>query len=172
MKDKKEKVPFKERKLVVWTKEHAPDLLGNVLDIAGTVLKVDGLKDLGQKILGSPNLTEAQKAEANEMYKQDLEAEIEFLKISAEDRSNARNREINIATNENVSWITRNAATLISLTFVGTTLLLYTLSVAKAVEIHENILRDLRDIVILIMGYYFGSSIGSKEKNEIFKNKN
>lgn len=90
----------------------------------------------------------------------------ERLKIQAEEMSSARNREIEIATSEKANWITRNTTAVLALSFVGVTLLLYTLSVLKTVEIHENILRDLRDIVILIMGYYFGSSIGSRQKGD------
>lgn len=97
---------------------------------------------------------------------------VEREKAILEDLANARKREGEIATNPNASWITRNTTAVLALSFVGVTLLLYTLSVLKAVDIHENILRDLRDIVILIMGYYFGSSLGSKMKQERLDNLN
>jgi hypothetical protein len=94
-------------------------------------------------------------------------AEIAFKESELElkEKESARSREIQIA-NSNASWITKNTTALLALAFVGVTLLLYTLSILGIANIQPELLRDLRDIVILIMGYYFGSSIGSKKKQE------
>lgn len=69
-------------------------------------------------------------------------------------------------------WLIKNIVPVLAIMIVGTTLSLYVLSVTRAVEIHADILRDLRDLCIIIVGFYFGSSAGSKEKTAIMNEKN
>lgn len=71
-----------------------------------------------------------------------------------------------------MNWLLKNIVPVLAVMIVGTTLSLYVLSVTKAVEIHADILRDLRDLCIIIVSFYFGSSIGSKEKTAIMNDKN
>lgn len=104
--------------------------------------------------------------EANKMALAMAQEDNKELELLVNENKSARDREMQIATSEKANWITRNTTAVLALGFVGVTLALYVLSVLKTVEIHQDILQDLRDIVILIMGYYFGSSLGSHAKQK------
>lgn len=140
----------------------------------------DGIANVVSKFKADPTkvaeyekeLQEMQLNAGIEMEKLSIEAERvhnEIVSLKQKEMESARNREIQIATSDKASWITRNTASVLALGFVGTTLLLYALSILKAVDIHQDILRDLRDIVILIMGYYFGSSLGAKSSGDTIR---
>lgn len=68
-------------------------------------------------------------------------------------------------------WLIHNIVPVLAVGIVGTTLTLYVLSVTRAVNIHEDILRDMRDLCLIIVGFYFGSSHGSKEKTTLLNEK-
>lgn len=131
---------------------------------------LDGAANIISKFKADP--TKAIEAEAAleklrlEAEKSAMELGVKLEELAVKEMESARNREIQIATSDKASWITRNTTAILALSFVGVTLALYTLSVLKAIQINKDILDDLRDIVILIMGYYFGSSLGSKQKQK------
>lgn len=68
-------------------------------------------------------------------------------------------------------WLINNIVPLLAVGIVGTTLCLYTLSVLRAVEIQQEVLSDMRDLCLIIVGFYFGSSAGSKEKTNLLNEK-
>lgn len=68
-------------------------------------------------------------------------------------------------------WLINNIVPLLAVGIVGTTLTLYVLSVTRSVEIHQEVLSDMRDLCLIIVGFYFGSSAGSKEKTNLLNDK-
>lgn len=158
------KKPFKETKLGKFLKEKGGDLLdtvgavatGNWIDAAGQI------KDL---ITGSSNLTPEEKEVALKFLEQDLEA----FKIEVDDRKDARNREVQIATSAEATWLNKNTGSLIALMFVVFTCTLYILVLTRQLNASENItfsvVSSVTSITTLIIGYYFGSSRSSAVKD-------
>ena len=164
---KKEKVAFKDRKLVVWAKENAPDILGNALEFVGDVTGIELVEKLGNKIANAGELTPEQKQQALDMYKLDLE----FYKYENEDRASARNREIEIAKTGRTDWMMYLTG------FIG--LACFVLMVISAIFIpsmQTNILAHqimgiIEGVSLSIFYYYFGSSKGSSDKTKLMRDK-
>jgi len=81
-KKKKDKVKFKDRPFVKYIKDKAPNLVGNLLDIAGEVTGIEMVEKLGEKIKGidtekeeSP-LTAEEKLHSLELLKAELDNEV------------------------------------------------------------------------------------------------
>lgn len=74
----KQKKKFRDRPIVKWCKENAPDLIGNSLELVGDITGIEVIEKLGEKISGSEKLTPEQKAEAAEIVKMELEFEKEI----------------------------------------------------------------------------------------------
>lgn len=167
MDKKKEKTKFKDRKLVVWAKEHAPDLVGGVLETTGTLLQLNVLKELGEKISQRNDLTPEEKQQAKELYELDLKAYEEENK----DRANARNREIEIAKTGKTDWLMK---------VVGVSILVAFMFLVASVVYNQN-LKDnplaihliglVEGLMTALAFYYFGSSKSSKDKTEMLNNK-
>lgn len=65
------------------------------------------------------------------------------------------------------NFLIKNIVPILAVGIVGTTLALYVLSGVKYLDVDPNLLRDLRELCFIVCGFYFGSSIGSKEKTDI-----
>lgn len=68
-------------------------------------------------------------------------------------------------------FLLKNIVPLIAVSIIGTTLTLYVISVTQLKPIDKDVLSDMRDLCIIIVGYYFGSSMGSKEKTDLLNKK-
>ena len=96
----------------------------------------------------------------------------EFMaEIDAKDRDSARNREIEIATNEKAPYINKVVTPFLALGVVGLSFVLFTILIfvdvkPEAKDILIYILGVLSAAVTQILSYYFGSSQGSKDKSE------
>jgi hypothetical protein len=96
----------------------------------------------------------------------------EFMaEIDAKDRDSARNREIEIATNEKAPYINKVVTPFLALGVVGLSFVLFAILIfvdvkAEAKDILIYILGVLSAAVTQILSYYFGSSQGSKDKSE------
>lgn len=70
----------------------------------------------------------------------------------------------------NDNWLHKNAAPVIALSYTGFSFLIYILVLTKQISATENvaflIINSVTNIVMLIVGYYFGSSAGSKNKQD------
>jgi hypothetical protein len=68
----------------------------------------------------------------------------------------------------NQNWLQNNVAALIALLFTGFTLFIYVLVLTKVISATENIafliINSVTNIMMIIVGYFFGSSAGSKAK--------
>jgi hypothetical protein len=104
----------------------------------------------------------------------------EFMaEIDAKDRDSARNREIEIATSEKAPYINKVVTPYLALGVVGLSFVLFSILIfvevkPEAKDILIYILGVLSAAVTQILSYYFGSSQGSKDKDdkklkEVFK---
>lgn len=157
------KKPFKETKLGKFLKDKGGDLLDTVGAIA-TGNWVDAAGQIKDLITGS-ELTPEQKEVALKYLEQDLEA----FKIEVDDRKDARNREIQISTSPEATWLNKNTGSIIALIFVAFTCTLYILVLTRQLNASENItfsvVSSVTSITTLIIGYYFGSSRSSAVKD-------
>lgn len=95
----------------------------------------------------------------------------EFLVEKAnEDRANARDREVKIATSEFAPLINKIVVPVLALGTVTLSFILFTILIF--VDVKDNakdiliyILGALNSAVTMILAYYFGSSVGSHEKD-------
>ena len=99
----------------------------------------------------------------------------EFMaEIDAKDRADARNREIAIATSDKAPYINKVVTPYLALGVVGLSFILF------AILIFVDVQPEAKDILIYILGvlsaavtqilsYYFGSSQGSKDKEQQLK---
>ena len=116
-----------------------------------------------------------QHLQANPMDAEKL-AQIDDKKLEMEhkDRQDARNREIQLATNDKVPYINKIVTPVLALGVVTLSFVLF------AVLIFVDVTPEAKDILIYILGvlsaavtqilsYYFGSSQGSKDKSAEIK---
>ena len=99
----------------------------------------------------------------------------EFMaELDAKDRASAREREIQISTNDNAPLINKIvtpvlALGVVSLAFALFGVLLFIEVKPEAKDILIYVLGVLSAAVTQILSYYFGSSQGSKDKSELLK---
>lgn len=159
------------------------DVLGGLLKNAAPALATAvagplggvALKAIAGK-LGVEDSVEAvtQHLQANPMDAEKLaEIDVKKLEMELKDRQDARNREIQLATNDSVPFINKIVTPVLALGVVALSFILF------AVLIFVQVTPEAKDILIYILGvlsaavtqilsYYFGSSQGSKDKsNEI-----
>ena len=129
---------------------------------------VDYVQDkLGVTLKPEGELTDedVKELQARAMQHQEFMAEQQV-----KENANARNREIALATNANVPYISKVVTPYLALGVVGLSFVLF------AVLIFVDVKPEAKDILIYILGvlsaavtqilsYYFGSSLGSKEKD-------
>jgi hypothetical protein len=87
---------------------------------------------------------------------------LEYETLRVRDMESARNREVQINQSENASWMAKNTASLIALSFTAFTFVIYFLVLIGHLKASENmsilIVNSITNIVMLIVGYYYGSS--------------
>lgn len=102
------------------------------------------------------------------------EIDLEKLKVQNAEMDSARKREIEVAGNSNVPLLNKLVTPILALGVVGLSFALF------AVLIFVNVTSETKDILIYILGvlsaavtqilgYYFGSSQGSKDKEDKLK---
>jgi len=164
MKEGKQKGRLKE-----WLKTKGKDALGKGLDIFGELTGKEGIEKIGEALQSDPDLSEEEKAEAAELVKLELEA----YRIDAEDRASARNLQIE-AFKQNDLFSKRFVYYMASFwSVVGATYLFLVTFTDVANEEHANTIIGflLGTIVATIINFFFGSSKGSKDKNELLNKK-
>lgn len=150
----KQKVPFKDRKIVLWAKENAPEILGNSLEFIGDVTGIEVVEKLGEKISGSSELTPEQKAEAMEILKLEYERDREVEKEITERWK---------ADMESDSWLSKNTRPLVVLSAMIMLYIFITMDSLNIVfEIKESWISLYEVVLITSIGGYFGARTWEK----------
>lgn len=158
-----------------------------MLPIVGTLL-TEGLSLLGNAVLAKgkefveektgiklePNMSDENilklkqfelehEEELQRLQIEDNKLEVELYKLQTADTANARDRELKINESPNASWLSKNTSSLLALGFTIIFLALGFLSVFDVgVSYREapfnSVYNTMGQIIMLIVGYYWGSS--------------
>ena len=135
------------------------------------MLPIAALLSIGEKVLDKVIPDPEAKAEAQaklmEMAQKGQLAELEAM---TKEMESARNREMQIATSEFAPILNKIVTPVLALGTVGLTFILYAVIIfvdvdAESKDILIYVLGALTSAVTMVLGYYFGSSMGSKEKD-------
>ena len=132
-----------------------------------------GLLPIGEKLVERLIPDPAARAKAMQELK-DMEQKGELAKLEAEyaDRDSARRRETAIATSENASWLNKTVTPILALGTVSMSFGLFLIIIFVDVDINSGakdilvyVLGALNSATTMVLAYYFGSSVGSKQKS-------
>ena len=133
--------------------------LGAILSIGEKVL---------DKVMPDPNAKAEAQAKLMEMAQKGQLAELEAM---GKEMQSARDREIQIATSSAAPMLNKIVTPVLALGTVGLTFILFGVIIfvdvdAESKDILIYVLGALTSAVTMVLGYYFGSSAGSKEKSQ------
>jgi hypothetical protein len=132
--------------------------LGAILSIGEKVL---------DKVMPDPNAKAEAQAKLMEMAQR---GELAQLESHVKEMQSARDREIQIATSSAAPMLNKIVTPVLALGTVGLTFILFGVIIfvdvdAESKDILVYVLGALTSAVTMVLGYYFGSSAGSKEKS-------
>ena len=139
------------------------------------MLPLAAILSIGEKVLDKvmpdPNAKAEAQAKLMEMAQRGQLAELEAM---GKEMESARNREIQIATSESAPLLNKIVTPVLALGTVGLTFVLFGVIIftdvdADSKDILIYVLGALTSAVTMVLGYYFGSSAGSKEKDSKIK---
>ena len=135
------------------------------------MLPIAALLRIGEKVLDKvlPDPEAKAKAQAT-LMEMAQKGQLAELEAHVKEMDSARKREIEIATSEFAPTINKIVTPVLALGTVGLTFLLFGIIVfadvkPEAKDIIIYVLGALTSAVTMVLGYYFGSSAGSKEKS-------
>ena len=133
--------------------------LGAILSIGEKVL---------DKVMPDPNAKAEAQAKLMEMAQR---GELAQLESHVKEMQSARDREIQIATSEAAPMLNKIVTPVLALGTVGLTFILFGVIIfvdvdADSKDILIYVLGALTSAVTMVLGYYFGSSAGRKEKSQ------
>jgi hypothetical protein len=133
--------------------------LGAILSIGEKVL---------DKVMPDPNAKAEAQAKLMEMAQKGQLAELEAM---GKEMQSARDREIQIATSSAAPMLNKIVTPVLALGTVGLTFILFGVIIFVDVDSDSKdiliyVLGALTSAVTMVLGYYFGSSAGSKEKSQ------
>jgi hypothetical protein len=133
--------------------------LGAILSIGEKVL---------DKVMPDPNAKAEAQAKLMALAQQGQLAELEAM---GKEMESARNREIQIATSDAAPMLNKIVTPVLALGTVGLTFILFGVIIFVDVDSDSKdiliyVLGALTSAVTMVLGYYFGSSAGSKEKSQ------
>jgi hypothetical protein len=100
---------------------------------------------------------------------------LEEFQAEVADRGSAREREVKVNESSNASWLSKNISSLLAIGCLVLTFLMFyqVLYVVEPTDKNKDvviyILGVLSAISTQIVSYYFGSSMGSKNKSDIME---
>lgn len=136
------------------------------------MIPIAALLSIGEKVLDKvipdPNAKAEAQAKLMEMAQKGQLAELEAM---GKEMESARNREIQIATSEFAPMLNKIVTPILALGTVALTFILYGIIIFTDVDEQSKdiliyVLGALTSAVTMVLGYYFGSSAGSKEKSQ------
>ena len=134
-----------------------------------------GLLPIGEKLVERLIPDPAARAKAmQELQRMEEEGELKRLEAEYADKDSARKREMAISTSEHSPWLNKIITSLLALGIVGLAFALFAVILFLEVtpankDILIFLLGNLTTLVGLVCSYYFGSSVGSKDKTEEIK---
>ena len=120
------------------------------------------------KVMPDPNAKAEAQAKLMELAQQGQLAELEAF---TKDMASARDREIKIATSESAPLLNKIVTPVLALGTVCLSFILFAVILFVPVDQSSKdiiiyVLGALTSAVTMILGYYFGSSVGSKDKSQ------
>lgn len=138
--------------------------VGGLLNLAGDLTGIDAIEKIGDAISGSPDLSPEEKAQA-----------LKLLSLDVQDRADARSSQVQVATSSNSTWLAKNFIYLLasfwSIT-ASTYFALVTFTDVTNKDASQTILGFLLGTAVSsIIAFFFGSSEGSKTKDQLLGKK-
>ncbi len=139
------------------------------------MLPLAALLSIGEKVLDKVIPDPAAKAEAQaKLMEMAQKGELAQLDFQAKEMDSARQREMQIATSEFAPTLNKIVTPILALGTVALTFMLYAVIIFVDVDEQSKdiliyVLGALTSAVTMVLGYYFGSSAGSKEKDQKIK---
>lgn len=145
-------------------------------------LKGKGLNTLANAAIGNPvgaitslfGITEENTEEGilkvlgtkSELLHKVRENELEYAKLIVKDRESAREREVAVNNSANSSWLTKNIVAILALIWTTASIYIFYLAligkITTEAQIVMLVVNSVTNIIMLIVGYFFGSSEKSK----------
>ena len=149
-------------RLGMFLSEKAP----NILDVVGDFLPDSGALGIIKNLIDNDDaMSPSDRATAQDMIAQELRE----LEMAYKDTENARNREIELSKSD-APIISKVIVPILALAWSAFAFTLYILllmgKISSLESIQALVISSITNIVMLIIGYYFGSSQGSKDKQD------
>ena len=139
------------------------------------MIGLDAILSIGEKVLDRvmPDPEAAAKAKLD-LARLAQEGQLKEVELYAKDLDSARQREAQIAMSEYAPLINKIITPVLALSVTGLSFALFVVIIfvevtAEAKDILIYILGVLSALVTQVASYYFGSSMGSKDKSEELK---
>ena len=136
------------------------------------MLPIAALLSIGEKVLDKVLPDPGAKAEAQaKLMELAQKGQLAELESHVREMDSARKREIEIATSAAAPTLNKIVTPILALGTVGLTFILFAVIIfvdvdANSKDILIYVLGALTSAVTMVLGYYFGSSAGSKEKSQ------
>lgn len=136
------------------------------------MIPIAALLSIGEKVLDKVIPDPAAKADAQaKLIELAQKGELAQLEAHVKEMQSARDREIQIATSEFAPLINKIVTPILALGTVVLSFILFGIIIFVDVDTESKdiiiyVLGALTSAVTMILGYYFGSSSGSKEKSQ------
>jgi DNA-binding IclR family transcriptional regulator len=135
------------------------------------MLPIAAILSIGEKVLDKvmPDPEAKAKAQAT-LMEMAQKGQLAELEVMTKEMDSARKREIEIATSEFAPMLNKIVTPILALGTVALTFILYAIIIFTDVDEQSKdiliyVLGALTSAVTMVLGYYFGSSAGSKEKS-------
>jgi hypothetical protein len=135
------------------------------------MIPLAAILSIGEKVLDKVMPNPQAKAEAQaKLMEMAQQGELAQLEAQVKEMQSARDREVQIATSANAPTLNKIVTPLLALGTVGLTFILFGVIIFVDVDTDSKdiliyVLGALTSAVTMVLGYYFGSSAGSKEKS-------
>lgn len=139
-----------------------------MLPLLASILPIG--EKLIERLIPDKDAQRKAKIKLAELEKQGQLKEVEMI---IADRDSAREREMVIATSENASWLNKCVTPILALGTVVMSFTLFLVVIFVDVDVNSGakdiliyVLGALNSAMTMVLAYYFGSSVGSKNKSE------
>ena len=146
------------------------DIIGKIVSgSAGSI--VDSVVNGADKFIQSKE----EKEEFRQLAEKEINRHLEAITTAANtEMESARNREVQIATSEHSPLLNKIITPLLAILILGSCFLLWYMVLFKDISpqketIMAGIIGSLTTLSMGVVGYYFGSSQGSRDKSETIK---